>query len=511
MNISKLGNDQLFRALIATAVDGIVVIDDAGTIQIYNQACERLFGYSPEDVIGRNVKVLMPPPYHQEHDGYLANYHDTHERKIIGIGRKVVGQRKDLSTFPMYLSVGEGDLGGQKIFVGIIHDLSAQKKADDAIKEREARLRSILDTVPDAIITIDEQGTIESFSAAASRLFGYDSSEVTGQNVRMLMPSPYREQHDGYLSHYRDTGERRVIGKGRIVVGQRHDGSTFPMELAVGEVTGGGRRLFTGFVRDITERRGTEQRLQELQSELLHVSRLSAMGQMSAAIAHELNQPLTAIMNYVKAAQRFLPVADQPGSRMQSAHDAMEKAAEQTIRAGAIIQRLRDFVEKRQSERSPENLNKIAEESIALAFVGAAHTNVKVKLELDPKIPVIMVDRIQIQQVLINLLKNSIEAMAVADKRELALATGAVETGFLQITIRDTGPGLSPEVLAKLFQPFVTTKQTGMGIGLTICQSIVEAHGGRIFVLQDDLPGAGFCIRLPLPSKTDDQGGINRK
>ena len=497
-NISKLENDQLFDALIATAVDGIVVINAAGIIQVYNQACERLFGYASDEVVGRNVKLLMPPPFHQEHDGYLANYRNTHERKIIGIGREVVGQRKDGSTFPMYLSVGEGDIGGRKIFVGIIHDLTAQKQADDAVKEREARLRSILDTVPDAIIIIDEQGSIVSFSAAASRLFGYDPAEVTGRNVRMLMPSPYREQHDGYLTHYRDTGEKRIIGKGRIVVGQRRDGSTFPMELAVGEVTGGARRLFTGFVRDITERRGTEQRLQELQSELLHVSRLSAMGQMSAAIAHELNQPLTAILNYITAAQCLIGASGHVDDKLQSAQEATEKAAEQTARAGAIIQRLRQFVEKRHSERTFENLNKIVEESIALAFVGAAHANVKVKLDLDPRLPAIQVDRIQIQQVLINLLKNSIEAMAGVEKRELTVATGPDEPGSLQITIRDTGPGLSPEVMVKLFQPFVTTKATGMGIGLTICQSIVEAHGGHIFVLEDGLPGAGFRIHLPL-------------
>lgn len=319
-------DDQLFRALIATAVDGIVVIDHAGIIQVYNQACERLFGYSPEEVTGQNVKLLMPTPYHEEHDSYLSNYHTTHQRKIIGIGREVLGRRKDETTFPMYLSVGEGHLGDQKIFVGIIHDLTAQKKADDAVKEREARLRSILDTVPDAIIIIDELGTIESFSAAAERLFGYASSEVAGQNVKALMPSPYREQHDGYLSHYRDTGEKRVIGKGRIVVGQRRDGSTFPMELAVGEVTGGARRLFTGFVRDITERRGTEQRLQELQNELLHVSRLSAMGQMSAAIAHELNQPLTAIMNYVKASQRLLDPTGRTEGRTLSAIERYGKS-----------------------------------------------------------------------------------------------------------------------------------------------------------------------------------------
>jgi two-component system sensor kinase FixL len=498
-NISRLGHDQLFGALVATAVDGIVVIDDAGTIQVYNQACERLFGYSSDEVVGHNVKLLMPPPFRQEHDDYLSNYRNTHERKIIGIGREVTGQRKDGPTFPMYLSVGEGEIGGQKIFVGIIHDLSAHKMADDAIREREARLRSILDTVPDAIIIIDEQGSIGSFSAAASRLFGYDPAEVTGRNVKMLMPSPYRDQHDGYLSHYRDTGEKRVIGKGRIVVGRRRDGSTFPMELAVGEVSGGARRLFTGFVRDITERRGTERRLQELQSELLDASRLSAMGQMCTAIAHELNQPLSAILNYITAAQYLITASGHTGDKLQSAGEAMEKAAEQTARAGAIIQRLRQFVDKRHSERTAENLNKIVEESLALAFVGAAHTNVKVKLDLDPRLPAIQVDRIQILQVLINLFKNSIEAMAGVEKRELMVATGPDEAGSLQITIRDTGPGLSPEVKAKLFQPFVTTKATGMGIGLTICQSIVEAHGGHIFMLEDGLPGAGFRIRLPLP------------
>jgi len=251
----------LSRALIATAVDGIIVIDRHGIVQAYNAACVLLFGFTPEEVIGQNIKMLMPPPYRAEHDGYIKNYSTTGARKIIGVGREVVGKRKDGSTFPMYVSVGEGSSDGEKIFVGIIHDLTKQKAAENAVREREARLRSILDTVPDAIITIDEDGRIESFSRAASRLFGFEPSEVIGQNVKMLMPSPYREQHDSYLEHYRRTGERRIIGKGRIVVGLRKDGSTFPMELAVGEVHGGVRRLFTGFVRDITERHGTEQRL----------------------------------------------------------------------------------------------------------------------------------------------------------------------------------------------------------------------------------------------------------
>jgi two-component system, LuxR family, sensor kinase FixL len=491
-------NDSLFHALIETAVDGIVVIDAGGLVQVYNSACQRLFGYSPDEIIGHNVKLLVPSPYHEGHDGYLTNYRNSGEKKIIGIGREVVGRRKDHSTFPMYLSVGEGELSGERIFLGIIHDLTERNSADDAVKEREARLRSILDTVPDAIVLIDETGTVESFSSAASRLFGYPSEDVVGENVKMLMPSPYREQHDNYLSHYRQTGERKVIGKGRIVVGLRRDGSTFPMELAVGEVLGGKRRLFTGFVRDLTERHGTEQRLQELQSELLHVSRLSAMGQMSAAIAHELNQPLTAILNYVKAAQQLLEKTGDTSRPIMSARDAVEKAASQTGRAGTIIQRLRDFVENREREKASESLNKTVEEAIALGFVGAADSNVKVKLTLDPAIPPVIIDKIQIQQVLINLIRNSIEAMADSVTRELTLSTSLGGPGFAQVTIRDTGPGLSSAVLASLFQPFVTTKDKGMGIGLTISQSIIEGHGGHISALQDGLPGAGFCMLLPL-------------
>ncbi|MBL6852692.1 MAG: PAS domain S-box protein [Alphaproteobacteria bacterium] len=261
--------DALFGALIDTAVDGIIVIDAAGTVQVYNDACERLFGYPRSEVVGQNVKWLMPAPYHDGHDGYLANYRATGEKRIIGLGREVVGRRKDGSTFPMYLSVGEGTLDHGQIFVGIIHDLTQRNEATEAIREREARLSSILDTVPDAIVTIDEMGTIESFSPAASRLFGYAPAEVIGKNVKILMPAPYREQHDAYLAAYRKTGVKKIIGIGRVVVGQRRDGSTFPMELAVGEISGGRRRLFTGFVRDITERQSALPRCRHVLSKTL--------------------------------------------------------------------------------------------------------------------------------------------------------------------------------------------------------------------------------------------------
>lgn len=495
-------SDALSKALIATAVDGIIVIDRGGLIQVYNEACRKLFGYELAEVVGQNVKMLMPEPYHSGHDNYLSHYARTGEKKIIGVGREVVGRRKDGSTFPMYLSVGEGEADGERIFVGIIQDLTARKAAEDALREREARLSSILDTVPDAIIAIDEMGVIESFSPAAERLFGYAAAEVHGQNIKMLMPAPYHAQHDGYLAHYRRTGEKKIIGIGRIVVGRRRDGSTFPMELSVGEARFGDRRIFTGFVRDISDRQGAERRLEELQAELLHVSRLSAMGQMSSAIAHELNQPLTAISNYVKAARRTL---DQEGPEaLPRAQEMMDRAAQQVLRAGAIIRNLRDFVEKRETNRSPESLNKVIEEAIALGLVGMAHLGVRTNLELEPAMPPVLIDKIQIQQVLINLIRNSIEAMQAVSVRELAISTATDGTEFALVTVRDTGPGFTEEVRRRLFQPFVTTKEDGLGIGLTICQSIVEAHGGTIVALAGVPTGAVFRFRLPIAKQSEE-------
>ena len=244
--------NSLYRAIVDTAVDAIVTIDRTGAIRSVNHATERLFGYSAAELIGRNVNILMPEPYAAEHDGYIANYLRTGQKKIIGIGREVVGRRKDGSVFPMDLSVGEARDAAEPIFVGIIRDITDRKAAQLAQRESELRLRSILDTVPDAIVVIDTQGVIQSFSPAAERLFGYRSGEVIDQNVKLLMPTPYREAHDGYLERYLRTGDRRIIGIGRVVVGLRKNGETFPMELQVGEFSFAGNRFFTGFVRDLT-------------------------------------------------------------------------------------------------------------------------------------------------------------------------------------------------------------------------------------------------------------------
>lgn len=370
----------------------------------------------------------------------------------------------------------------------------AAAESTRATMAREAHLQSILDSVPDAMVVIDISGIIQSFSAAAERLFGYSSAEVIGKNVKILMPSPYREQHDGYLERYLRTGERRIIGIGRVVVGERNDGSTFPMELAVGEMISGQERFFTGFIRDLTERQKSESRLQELQSELVHISRLTAMGEMASTLAHELNQPLSAISNYLKGSRRLLEArADESSSMMR---DALDKAAEQALRAGQIIRRLRDFVARGESEHRVENVKKLVEEASALALVGAKDQAIRVRFDFDPSVELVLADKIQIQQILLNLMRNSVEAMQDSAKRELRLSAVRVDNDMVQVSVADTGSGLAPEVASQLFQPFVTTKQHGMGVGLSICRTIAESHGGKIWVEAN--PGGGTVFRFTL-------------
>jgi two-component system, LuxR family, sensor kinase FixL len=384
--------------------------------------------------------------------------------------------------------------------------LKDRVRADDgmrAAQAREANVQSILDTVPDAMVVIDVRGIIRSFSAAASRQFGYRLDEVIGKNVSMLMPSPYRERHDGYLERYLRTGERRIIGIGRVVVGQRKDGSSFPMELSVGEMKSDGDRLFTGFIRDLSERQETESRLQELQSALVHISRLTAMGEMASTLAHELNQPLSAISNYLKGSHRLIEA--QTDERSTMIRDALNKAAEQALRAGQIIRRLRDFVARGEGERRVENINKLVEEASALALVGTKDQALRVRFHFDPLVELALADKIQIQQVLLNLMRNAVEAMQESERRELLLAVTPAENDMVRITVADTGSGISKDVTAQLFRPFMTTKEHGMGVGLSICRTIVESHGGQIWAEAN--PGGGTVFHFTIKAVRKEELG----
>lgn len=481
-------------AIVSSSDDAIVGKTLDGIITDWNRGAQTIFGYAPEEIIGKPMMLLLPPGLEQEEDQILARIAKGERIEHFETRRR----RKDGSIIDVSVTISpvhddQGRLVGAS---KVARDISAAKKSQAALLEREAHLQSVLDTVPDAMIVIDTRGTMQSFSATAEKMFGYAAAEVVGRNVSMLMPQPYAGQHDAFMARYMATGERRIIGLGRLVVGQRKDGSTFPIELAVGEMRSGDRRFFTGFIRDITDRQVTQQRLQDLQSELIFMSRFMALGEMASTLAHELNQPLTAAASYLNGARRLLD-RDKPGDRDQI-KAAVDSAADQALRAGQIIKRLREFVSRGESDRHPEDLRKLIEEASALALVGVKESGVRASFAFDPAAGLVMVDKIQIQQVILNLMRNAIEAMQEAggERRELRIATAAIDQDMVEVTVADTGPGIAPEIMARLFQPFVTSKRHGMGVGLSISRTIIEAHGGTLAA--EPAPGGGTIFRMTL-------------
>lgn len=479
-------------AIVNSSDDAIIGMALDGVVTDWNHGAEVIFGYCAPEMIGSSIVKIYPPGREAEEEDIL-NRIRRGERidHFETLRRRKDGQVIDVSVTVSPVWDRNGRMFGAS---KVVRDVTAARRAQAALSEREAHLQSVLDTVPDAMIVIDTKGIMQSFSTTAERLFGYKAEEAVGRNVSILMPPPYREQHDGYLNRYMTTGERRIIGIGRLVVGLRKDGTTFPMELAVGEMRSGERRFFTGFVRDLTERQEAQQRLQELQAELIHMSRFTALGEMASTLAHELNQPLTAAASYLNGARRLLDGGKETDAA--KIRSAIENAVDQTLRAGQIIRRLREFVSRGESDRQVENLRKLIEEASALALVGAKQTGVRVSFQFEREAQFVLVDKVQIQQVLLNLIRNAIEAMQEVVRRELTISTRHVDAETVEIEVRDTGPGIAPSVAAQLFQPFVTTKRQGMGVGLSISRTIIEAHGGRLWA--EPNPEGGTIFRLTL-------------
>lgn len=415
---------------------------------------------------------------------------------ILGLALWLLNVHPSVSETVVAQAVALAVLAALIVWMANLRDQDRETLAElkEALDDREARMTSILDTVLDATIISDENGNIISFNSAAVRQFGYSETEAVGQNLRLLMPQPYKVEHDGYMRRYMETGEKRIIGVDRVVVGQRKDGSTFPMKLAVGEIKRGGKRFFTGFVRDLTEREESAARLQEIQTELARLGRLNEMGEMASTLAHELNQPLSAIANYVHGCARLLENA--AGDRDIQIRDALVEAGEQSIRAGQIIRHLREFVTKGETEKRSESLRQLIEEAGALALVGSREKGVRTVFDFTSDNDQVFVDRIQIQQVLTNLMRNAIEAMKQTANKEIRISVRPDNSELLTVRVEDSGPGISAEVAQDLFKPFTTTKAGGMGIGLSISRRIVEAHGGEMTVSESELGGACFSFTL---------------
>src|SRR5690625_3221817 len=481
------------QAVIDTSADAVVTIDKQGIVQSFSRVGERLFGYRESEVIGRNVSLLMPSPHRELHDDYMERYLRTGEKRIIGVGRQVEAQRKDGSIFPAHLMVGEIRSGEQLLFTGFIHDLSERVAAERAVARERNFIAAMLDTTQALVIVLNARGEIIRTNAACQRLTGYDADELVGRHIQQLIPES-SESVDSFLRRLSMGESVSATWEGNLL---RRDSAARYISWSVAtihdEKAGPGFLVATGI--DMTEWRQSEDRARELQHHLYRIGRISELGEMASAIAHELNQPMTAVTNYVNASRRLLDGVEH--ERAEQVCELMTRAVEQTERAGQIVRRLRQLIGRGQSELQPNDLNGMVREALALALIGAREEGVEVEVTLGETLPAVLADATQFQQVVLNLVRNAIEAMQAVEHRRLVIASRVTEEGMVELSVTDSGPGVDPQVAGQLFMPFVSTKANGMGIGLSICRSILNAHQGQIRAEPAREGGTTFRITLP--------------
>jgi two-component system sensor kinase FixL len=469
----------------------LFLLDDDGRITLWNQAAERLTGWSELEVLGQTTEFLLLSK--DRNDGLLDRQLDAARREgfFRDRGWRV---RKDGTRLRAEVTISriEGDDLLPSGFGQILRDVTSEELQTRSLEANAVLLRSILETIPDALVVIDINGRILMFSKAAEAMFGYAGSEVLGLDVSILMPERDRDGHDTQLSHYRLTGEKRLIGKRRRLIGRRKDGTEFPHTLQLAEAFGGGRRMIAGFVHDLTAEEASAAQLEQVQRELAHIARLHEMGTLATTIAHELNQPLMAVANIVQTAADILSKGDPPNRKVLA--EALTEAGRESIRAGEILRRLRLFLSRGDLEKTLEDPCKLAEDAIYFEAAAARYGNVACKVDCQPEIQKILVDRVQIQQVILNLVKNAIQSVGANGKVTVAITA---ERDHLRFTVSDTGTGVPLDRVGRLFIPFSTTKTDGMGLGLPICRSIIEAHGGSIWYDPPNGGGAAFVFTLP--------------
>lgn len=491
----EIGWRERFQAALEAAVDGIVIIDETGSIETVNEAAERMFGYRPGELRGRNISVLMPEPWASRHDDYIRNYLRTGRARIIGYGREVEGRRKDGSVFPLELSVGEGTSGGRRFFVGLLRNVSDRKAMEVELRQREEELRQTQQNAPIPTLITDLEGTVIEGNAACSAMFGYTPEECSRQSVLTITHPDDADETSLLLRHFArreiDSAEReqRFVAKdGRVLHGVLHVG-------AVRDAWGRTERLVMQVI-DRTRQVEAELRARQTQDRLAHVNRLSTLGEMAAGIAHEVNQPLGAISNYAQACRVLIERGRAESTKLS---EILEKIASQAQRAGEVIRRLRTLARGRNAAQEPAALDVLVRDIVKLAEVDARLRNMRISVELDGPLPTVLVDLVQIQQVVLNLLRNGMEAMEEAgtSRREVIVSARRSGPEEVEVAVRDFGAGVDPAVAEEIMNPFVSTKSTGMGMGLAICHSIIASHGGRLWFTPADGGGTIFNFTLP--------------
>ncbi len=358
-------------------------------------------------------------------------------------------------------------------------------------------LEALLGAAVDAIVITDVEGRILRFNLAAQKMFGYDEAEAVGNNVRMLMPQPYRDEHDGYLSSYMEGRPPSIIGFGREVTGLKSNGERFPIHLSVGQTSASDRRKYVGIIRDLSAEKATEAMVRELETQLAHADRLVMLGELTAGIAHEINQPLTAIAAYADAGARILKSGlPEPGGELDN---ICLRVAEQARRAGDVVTRLRMMSRRGKLQKSSHDVSALVTNVLALFEHELKNSEIRLDQYFEPDLPKMHVDEIQLQQVMVNLIKNSIDALRSTNTEQpgIWIHTGRAERD-LEFTVRDNGPGVPENLEQRLFEPFFTTKLRGVGLGLSICKNIAVAHGGNLRYRKAEGGGAEFTLSLPI-------------
>jgi len=487
----------LLDALLRDSESLTILLDPDDRVRVFSHACEIASGYSDADLQGRTLSGLVAPT--TTGDGHEAlDLRSTAARCAGRCEAYLVARDGQRRLIRWSITLVESAAGERPWVLATGTDMTDARRARDAVSEREARLQAILDTAIDGIVTTDETGQIESANHATERIFGYRADELIGCDIGILMAPEEASHHHQHTRRYLATGEAQIIGVGREVEARHKNGTPIPIDLAVNEIKLSGKRAFVGMMRDISDRRRAEEAAQLRLKEIAHASRLLELGEMTSGIAHEVNQPLTAIVSFAEACVRMI---EKNTGSPEILRDALGQIIGQGQRAGEIIRRLRQLMRKGETAHACIDINQLLLDALALLRYEIRRGRVAVILDLTSDLPAALADYIQIEQVTINLVRNACEAMASAPDgpRELRLTTRATsDPTVIEIEVTDTGIGLSPEAEDKLFQSFYTTKPNGMGVGLAISRSIIESHGGRLWAKPNAPRGASFHFTLPL-------------